>query len=167
MGCHYRMTDKRANSPVIRQIFADTILELTKEVVNVELVEQEVQTENWDEGYVFGVEIHGAFQASVIYHFEKTTIEGFVECLAEGMELTKEEQVLYAIEYLNITCGRALSKLNNLLERASRLSVPELLEYPENKKVSEGEEVLSWSFNSKYGGFRMEMIYSADIMMSA
>jgi CheY-specific phosphatase CheX len=71
------------------------------------------------------IHIHGYYEASILCEGDRNVFGRIISAMYGGDSPPAEEQALYINEYMNIICGRIVSKLNDLTGKISRVSVPE------------------------------------------
>lgn len=81
------------------------------------------------------IRISGSINATLVYSFPKELYQYIVVTMGRGDVSDKEERQLYIGEFINITCGYAISKWNDYSGKYSRISVPRL--YTTKEKVEE------------------------------
>lgn len=103
-----------------------------REVISVTKVLTGVDLEKTDSNQCTGekvltVMIHtrGFFLANIKCEMNREMYEQILSGMYGGGVLPDDEQSLYMNEYMNIVCGRIVSKVNTLTGSVSKLSVPE------------------------------------------
>jgi CheY-specific phosphatase CheX len=71
------------------------------------------------------IHINGYYEASILCEGDWEAFGSIISAMYGGQSPPVEEQVLYINEYMNIICGRLVSKLNEMTGEISRVSVPE------------------------------------------
>ncbi len=112
------MTDEKVD-----EIFDSAFVSVTKKLSSLDLkrgldrkLEEDVYT-----GSVFTL---GVFEAFVFCDISSKLYDYIVYEMSDGCALTAEDKLLYIKEYMNIVCGYAVSKINNELGSACKISVP-------------------------------------------
>lgn len=141
----------------VKQIFDASFLDITKKLVRLEVsrmdkIEEGQDNEILAEGYREKIETHGAVNSTIICQFSENLFRYIIDTMHGGTTPDEEEIPLYVNEYMNIICGHAISKINNITQTKSRLSVPEfykekdVLNFP---GIQEKEQYLA--YESQYG----------------
>lgn len=151
------MTVIKVESISVYRIFDDAFIDLTRKVSNVELVhaDEDVFAQK---SHRFIVKTKGAMQGYIFAEMEDNLLGKIVTGINKGRKLQEAEKILFAMEYLNIVCGRALSEINNQTESRSRLTVPQYItgRVSEELTGSEREELF---YQSDYGQLKIKVIY--------
>jgi CheY-specific phosphatase CheX len=71
------------------------------------------------------IHIKGYYEASILCEGDRDVFGRIISAMYGGSSPPLEQQALYINEYMNIVCGRIVSKLNELTGEISRVSVPE------------------------------------------
>jgi chemotaxis protein CheY-P-specific phosphatase CheC len=71
------------------------------------------------------IHIHGHYEASILCEGDWNVFGRIISAMYGGDSPPADEQSLYVNEYMNIVCGRLVSKLNEMTGEISRVSVPE------------------------------------------
>lgn len=125
----------------VKEIFDNAFCEVTKKLVKLEL--QKVCDEEGKEdeavllkkGYREAIETHGYMNSKIVCQFSDGLFHYITDTMNNGETPSEEEIPLFLNEYINITCGYAISRLNNLAGQPSRLSVPNF--YQEEEPLEE------------------------------
>lgn len=105
----------------------------------------------------------GFLDAEIICEFTPELYECIIASMNGGILPSAEERQLYIKEYINIVCGYAISRLNNVLGTVSRLSVPyfqkagELLE-----TEGERQKKSQLCYQTETGVLNVTIFYSLD-----
>ena len=141
----------------VNQIFDDAFTVLTAKVSNVEIsrAENGGLIQNADR---FVVKTKGVFQGYISVEIEHALLEEIVTGINKGRKLKEAEKILFAMEYLNIICGRALSEINNQTGSSSRLTVPQYVTGKMPEMMSDGEREKLY-YQSEFGQIKINLIY--------
>ena len=141
----------------VNQIFDDAFTVLTAKVSNVEISRAENMglIQNADR---FVVKTKGVFQGYISVEIEHALLEEIVTGINKGRKLKEAEKILFAMEYLNIICGRALSEINNQTGSSSRLTVPQYVTGKMPEMMSDGERE-KLCYQSEFGQIKINLIY--------
>lgn len=141
----------------VDRIFGEAFTTLTRKLSSVELESKE-EGEFVQKPHLFIVKTKGAFQGYISAEIENGLLEEIVTRINKGRKLQSGEKILFAMEYLNIVCGRALSEINNQTGTSSRLTVPQYVtgKTPEEPAFGERETLF---YQSTYGGLKLKLIY--------
>lgn len=132
----------------MENIFDEAFCNVTKKLVNLELqrISGEEDEISFDEGYREAIATHGYLSAKIICWFSDELFHYITDMMNGGKTPSDEEIPLFLNEYINITCGYAVSKLNDLVGRSSRLSVPAFFQGTEKMgekwEIQEGGSLL-------------------------
>ena len=125
----------------VKEIIDDAFCEVTKKLVELELQKvcdkdgEQGEKVFFEQGYREAIEVHGCVNSIVVCQFSDDLFWYIIDTMNNGVTPPEEEIPLYLNEYINIACGYAVSKLNNLIGRPSRLSVPSF--YQGNEPLEE------------------------------
>lgn len=149
----------------VEEIFDHAFCEVTRKLVNLELQkvteEDVVQRECFNTGCREEIETHGYMNAKIVCQFSDELYRYIIDTMNNGETPPEEEIPLYLNEYVNIVCGHAVSSLNNMIGRASRLSVPKF--YEEGKQMEEqkmAQMKQAFSYRTTIGMLHVFMFYS-------
>jgi len=129
-------------------IFDEAFCNVTKKLVNLELqkVCGEKEKISFAGGYREAIETHGYLSAKIICWFSDGLFHYITDMMNGGTTPSEEEIPLFLNEYINIACGYAVSKLNDMAGHSSRLSVPYFFQGTEKMgekwEIHEGEGLL-------------------------
>ncbi len=144
----------------VNQIFDDAFTALTQKVSNVKVVRGE-DMECTQKSHKFLVKTKGAFQGYIFAEIENTLLGEIVTGINKGRKLQEAEKILFAMEYLNIVCGRALSEINNQTGSSSRLTVPQYITGKMPEMMSDGEKEELY-YQSEYGQLKVKLRYKLE-----
>lgn len=122
------MTEKEKQQ--VLSIFDEAIYKVSHKLLRIEL-QKMTDTDGWkpDEtnAYYRGViHMHGYLNATLVYYFPEE-LYYYIACVMNcGSLPSEDERHLYISEFINITCGHAISKLNDLVGKSTRITVPQL-----------------------------------------
>ena len=140
----------------VYSIFDEAFTSLTQKVSGIELVREE-ESGFEEKSHLFVIKTKGACQGQIVAELENGFLEEVVLKINKGRKLQTGEKILFAMEYLNIVCGRALSEINNQTGSSSRLTVPQ---YVTGKvPVAPGGEKENLFFQSAYGRLKITLVY--------
>ncbi|MDY3853615.1 MAG: chemotaxis protein CheX [Butyribacter sp.] len=150
----------------ICDVFDRAFGEVTEKLVHIALKKT---GDNGDEdtadilldGYRETIQTKGYINAEIVCHFSEDLFWYIVDTMNGGSTPPKEEIPLYLNEYINIICGHALSNLNNMLNKPSRLSVPSF--YKEQEPITvmcDLEQAEYLSYHSKAGVLQVYICYA-------
>ena len=97
--------------------------------------EKEDRSDILSKGYREAIETHGYVNSVIICQFSDDLFRYITDTMNNGVTPSEEEIPLYLNEYINIACGHAISRLNNLAGHSSRLSIPSF--YQEEEPLEE------------------------------
>lgn len=144
----------------VNQIFDDAFTALTQKVSGVE-VTRCTDIDFSQKTHRFVVKTKGMFQGQILAELEHELLGAIGKGINKGRKLQEAEKILFAMEYLNIVCGRALSEINNQTGTSSRLTVPQYItgKMPEKMSGSGYEELC---YQSEYGKLNIKVIYKLE-----
>lgn len=141
----------------VNEIFQQSFVDITKKLVGLSLQEREQPEDLLEKNRIF-IFISGFLDSGIVCAFSSELFEYIAEVMYGGALPSQEEQILYLKEYINIVCGRAVSKVNNITGSFSRLSVPYYNgEIPIPKE--ERPEKIFLYYESDHGDMQIEMDY--------
>lgn len=136
-------------------IFKEAFLGLTKRISGIELFEREDSALEDGDVYVV-IMTKGTFHATITCILDNGMKQTILSGMSRGKELASEEQELLLKEYFNIICGNGLSKINNKIKTASRLTVPLILEKEDCDNESEDGKIReTMMFHSECGNMKV------------
>lgn len=154
----------------VKEIFDSSFCEVTKKLVKLELKKvcdeegkegDEEKAALFNKGYREAIETHGYLNSIVICQFSDGLFHYITDTMNNGIPPSEEETPLFLNEYINIACGHAISKMNNLAGQASRLSVPSF--YQEEEPLEDKWVIRSgrWlSYHTEIGRLHIFIKYS-------
>lgn len=150
-------------SAELENIFDSAFCEVTRKLVKLDLQKTEEEEEDslLTEGYREVIETHGYMNARIVCRFSDELFRYITDMMNCGETPSEEEIPLFINEYINITCGYAVSKLNNLVGHSSRLSVPNFYQGKESlgdKRMIQAGMYLV--YRTKMGKLHIFMMYS-------
>lgn len=152
----------------IYEVFDRAFGEVTKKLVSIDLkkVKEDAggeETGFLEQGYRESIRTKGYINAKIVCHFSDGLFQYITDTMNGGVTPSDEEVPLYLNEYVNITCGYALSKLNNIVEKPSRLSVPSFYQMKEPlDSMLNLDKVKFLSYDSKVGRLHVYICYSVE-----
>ena len=149
----------------VNQIFDDAFTVLTAKVSNVEI------SRAGNMGLIqkadrFVVKTKGTFQGYISAEIEHALLEEIVTGINKGRKLKEAEKILFAMEYLNIICGRALSEINNQTGNRSRLTIPHYVTEKSPKEQMDGESETLF-YQSAYGLLKITVVLIMEVKINA
>ncbi len=111
------------------EIFDHAFREVSKKIIKLELQEETKEGEGkhrkyMEEGYREEIKTHGFLDSKIVCRFSEGLYYYIVSTMNNGVTPSEDQIPLFLNEYINIACGCAVSNLNNLVGKPSRLSVP-------------------------------------------
>ncbi len=107
----------------VNEIFQQSFVDISKKLVGLSLRERECPEDMLEKNRFF-IFVSGCLDSGIVCAFSSELFQYIAEIMYGGILPSREEQVLYIKEYINIVCGRAVSKVNSVTGSFSRLSVP-------------------------------------------
>lgn len=112
----------------LEKIFDNAFCDVTRKLTKLELQkicnEEEEDEKSLIDGCCEVIETHGYMNARIVCWFSEELFHYIINMMNMGEPPSEEETPLFLNEYINIACGYAVSKVNNLIGHSSRLSVP-------------------------------------------
>ncbi|RKI42975.1 hypothetical protein D7V86_00300 [bacterium D16-51] len=134
-------------SKKVDETFDFAFCEVTKKLVNLELhrvAEDDKITADkvviLKKGYREEIETHGHINSRIVCHFSDELFRYITDTMNNGITPSEEEIHLFLNEYINIACGHAISSLNNLTGRPSRLTIPRFYRNNDSLELTDPEE---------------------------
>lgn len=151
---------------LVKSVFDHAFQTVSEKILGMSLVRQEDAPEelNWqydtDKVMIFTT---GFFDAEIICEFTPELFECIIALMNGGLMPPMEERQLYIKEYINIVCGYAISKLNNVMGTVSRLSVPHFQKAGEALEMEgERQERSRLCYETEAGALNVTIFYSLD-----
>lgn len=138
---------------IINLVFID----LTMQMISLEMDQQQAYMPMNEPKNCFEIRTEGAFVSLILFEMEESVFEAIAAKIFPKEEISDQEKKLYVIEYLNVICGRVLSKINNFLGKRSKLSVPIIID---NNHVSENTgKIVKLSYLCSEGAINIVINY--------
>lgn len=108
----------------LREAYKDILLSCTDKMAGLSLQETKQLPE--EEGAVFlgSVMTSGDKPFEIRCVVEQSVYQRIIYGMTNGKELGEEMQKLYFAEYMNVICGKIISRRNNELGEVLRISIP-------------------------------------------
>lgn len=147
----------------VSQIFDGAFVLLTEDIASI-VLEHRLAEESFFECHkTFVIRTKGVFIGCVQTDIEDCLLDKIVSNISKGAKLQDTEMILYTMEYLNIVCGRALSEINNLIGKSSRLTVPQYIQnVAKVRPFPDDEECDKIYFDSEFGKMNITVTYHFD-----
>lgn len=124
----------------IKQIFDASILDISKRVGKLEVIESyDGDDVEFEAPYTVFVTTNGDFQEVFSFSADKTVLETIATNMMHGANVSEESMKYCAVEFFNILCGQVISSINRTYKTKTRISVPSFAEDMTSK--SEGRRV--------------------------
>ncbi len=102
----------------------------------------------------------GIFQATIVCDFSEGVFEHIISAMYGGSIPPEDMQVLYINEYVNIVCGRAVSEINDITGKSTRLTVPSFHSIDDKiKKDEENKDKFILEYKTDCGILRVSVYY--------
>ncbi|MCD7825030.1 MAG: chemotaxis protein CheX [Clostridiaceae bacterium] len=147
----------------VREIFDTAFCDVTKKIVQLDLYKsgQEQQEKLGLQKCREVIRTHGYVNAVIVCQFSDEMFRYIPGAMNKGVPPTEEEVPLYINEYINIACGYAISRLNNMAGTPSRLSVPQFYQRGEPLEGDMNfDEKQCLSYRSRIGELQVYLFYS-------
>lgn len=141
-------------------VFVDSFTNVTEKITGFPLEYNEEQSELRSAQNV-KIQSEGIFRASLFFSMDEDFEQAVFLGMAKNISAREELKELLIGEYINIISGHALTRINNLIGKTSRLTIPlvGLACWDEKEKFSQHCTVY---FKSANGMMRMDMSYECD-----
>lgn len=142
----------------VGKIFDDAFISISKKLISLDL--RRKKEEIISVKCMEFVKTKGKFNSTIICGFSSDIFDAIIIGMNDGKMPSEDEKVLYINEYVNIICGRALSEINNILGRTSRLTVPMMCSDKESIDIDDSEmenEVLF--YETEFGNIEVCIYY--------
>lgn len=142
----------------VGKIFDDAFISISKKLISLDL--RRKKEEIISVKCMEFVKTKGKFNSTIICGFSSDIFDAIIIGMNDGKMPSEDEKVLYINEYVNIICGRALSEINNRLDRTSRLTVPMMCSDKESIDIDDSEmenEVLF--YETEFGNIEVCIYY--------
>lgn len=149
------------NIQEIPHVLDREVIFMTKALAGLELEKVDSQLWNGVNGVADVIHTSGCLEACIICEAEQNIFRHIISAMHGGDMPPAEEQALYINEYMNIICGRIVSRLNNLTGKVSKLSVPEY--FGESKPACEqrkGMRQTTLAYRTEQGFIRFTIQYT-------
>ena len=143
----------------VSEIFDDAFVSVTGRLASLNLDKMDDGIKDGDKiiGSIFA---KGKFNAHIVCEISPAVYEYIIYKMTRGAAISAMEKVLYINEYLNIVCGYALSKINNELGGASRLTVTVFCyDMRSFKKEEDGEQRVALNYETEKGKICVSVYY--------
>lgn len=148
----------------VEEVFERAFCDITERLVCLKVERSPVYPEkdylNEDTVHEY-IKTSGFLKGNIICEFSESLFKYIIETMSRSENLPKDEAVLYLNEYMNIICGRAVSEINDITGRLSRLSVPWFYKRGEKPEIcctlKNSKEI---SYYTKEGFFNVILSYS-------
>lgn len=148
----------------VKAIFDESFKTVTKKMTGLALRGTNTAAAK-KECYEGLIHTKGQFAADIRFFWNASLYEYIASNMVHEDSLTEEEKILYINEYMNITCGHALSNINNRMgPPPSRLSIPRIFheEKPcESGCVEDGTETEELCYDSEHGMMYVKIGWSS------
>ena len=140
----------------VREIFDASFSDVTRKLVRLEVskVRQPIEQDKniLSQGVRGKIETKGEVNLTVICRFSEPLFRYIIETMHGGTLPIEEEIPLYLNEYMNIICGDAISKINNITKSRSRLSVPSFYGDKDSLEILTGKRSIFFLiYDTEYG----------------
>lgn len=142
----------------VRRMFVESFTSVTEKFVGISL---KCSTgKQFKAGQNIKIHTEGVFRASLYISMESSFAEAVYGGMAKGVDLPPDLQDLYLAEYINIVSGHALTGINNVMGKTSRLTIP-VVGISEWDDSEEYEKRCTLFFESPCGSMKMEISYNS------
>ena len=149
----------------VNKIIDDAFCEVTKKLVSLDLDRIDSDTGPGEvsspQGYREMIQTYGYMDSMILCRFSEEMFHHIVDTMNNGVPPSEEEVPLYLNEYINIACGCAVSKINNLTGTKTRLSLPRFYRKGEPfDDVASTGTIHNLAYQSSLGMWQIYMFYS-------
>ncbi|MDE7422488.1 MAG: chemotaxis protein CheX [Lachnospiraceae bacterium] len=141
-------------------MFVDSFTSVSEKITGFSLEYNEEEKE-FQSAQNVKIQSVGTFRASLFFSMDKDFEQAVFLAMAKNISSKEELKELMIGEFINIISGHALTKINNLSGKTSRLTVPLVGPacWEDKEKFPQQCTVF---FQSAYGKMRMDMGYECD-----
>lgn len=145
----------------VRHLFVDSFTSVTEKVTGFSLEYNEEENE-FQCAQNVKIQSVGIFRASLFFSMDKDFEQAVFLAMAKNISAKEDWKELLIGEFINIISGHALTRINNLVGKSSRLTVPLVGQayWEDKEKFSKHCTVY---FKSIYGKMRLDMSYEYDL----
>lgn len=147
----------------VKTIFEDSLVTVTQQIAGLELQSKDNIQFDDNMRYIGVIRTKGRFEAIIQFVWSKEMYDYIIFRMTDGQSMSDDDKVLYINEYMNITCGHALSMINNEIGRpSSRLSIPEVFRKEEKcaVKTQRADASESLNYDTEHGKMRVKIDYA-------
>lgn len=141
----------------VQDMFVDSFTSATKKLIGVSLVYDEKVCELQSVQNI-KIQSKGTFQASLFFAMDKEFEQTVFLAMGTKFSVGEELRQLLLGEFINVISGHALTSINNMTGKISRLSIP-VVGISSWEDANRYANQCSLSFQSKNGKMRMDMSY--------
>lgn len=147
----------------VRMIFDDSLITVTQQIAGLTLRSKDKVQFGNSICYMGIIHTKGRFAAMIQFVWSEDMYNYIISRMTNGASMSDEDKTLYMNEYMNITCGHALSAINNKIGRpSSRLSIPAVYKELEEGVVNSGKADMSelLNYDTEHGKMQVEINYA-------
>lgn len=141
-------------------MFVNSFTSVSEEITGFSLVYNEKENE-FQSAQNVKIQSVGTFRASLFFSMDKDFEQAVFLAMAKNISAKEELRELLIGEFINIISGHALTRINNLAGKSSRLTVP-LVGVSRWEDKEKFPKQCTVCFQSAYGKMRMDMGYECD-----
>lgn len=138
------------------QTFVDSLISATEEIVDFPLEYRKGSIKILDTEEIH-IQSEGIFASKMCFQLEHSLVEEILKRMLKHKKLTSDICDLYLGEYINILSGHALTRINNIVGKSSRLTVPIVGAGAIKEKIYKQNCVIA--FTSEYGDMLLHINY--------
>lgn len=147
----------------VKTIFEDSLVTVTQQIAGLKLQSKDNIQFDDNMHYMGIIQTKGRFEAIIQFVWSKEMYDYIIFRMTDGQSMSDDDKILYINEYMNITCGHALSMINNKIGRpSSRLSIPEV--FKEEKKCTvktkKTDASESLNYDTEHGKMKVKIDYA-------
>ncbi len=150
----------------VKDVFDDAFCDVTKKIVKLDLHKsdekmQDAQAVSDFQDYREMIQTQGYVNAVIVCRFSNEMFHYITNTMNNGVTPSGEELPLYINEYINIACGCAISRINDMTGQLSRLTVPRFYQCGEPLEGDlDFREQRFLSYDSRLGKLQVYLFYS-------
>lgn len=141
-------------------MFVNSFTSASEKIMGFSLVYNEEENE-FPSAQNVKIQTVGIFRASLFFSMDKGFEQAVFDAMGKNIAEKEELREMLIGEFINIISGHALTRINNLAGKSSRLTVPlvGVTSWGDKEKFP---KYCTICFQSRYGKMRMDMSYECD-----
>ncbi len=145
----------------IPELFISCLTEVTQQVTGFPMEGSVKQSRVQDDVRCVNIKSEGVFRSVMSFQMEQSLVEAILRGMNLKESASAELRRMYLGEYVNILSGHAITRINNMTGKFSRLTVPEIKNIKEYETYPFQNTCIVY-FTSNYGNMKLEMNFEMD-----